>query len=160
MNKIIITLMLLFTMGSAQAQEVYHEILRLSKAAANDKRNDMESRKVNTFKVDALNYMVMKAREQMPDSTLTMLNYQAYALYDYVNLYVKKLGEAKSKRAKEHVLQLFRQASVDNPRYYDNDKKVSDAYLFNENFITNFSLDTNWIAAIEQVRKQLRKEGL
>ena len=56
---------------NTNAQEVYKEILNISEKAANDKTKDIETRKIATFKVDELKYMVMKTRELMPDTPLT-----------------------------------------------------------------------------------------
>ena len=53
---------------STNAQEVYKEILNISEKAANDKTKDIETRKIATFKVDELKYMVMKTRELMPET--------------------------------------------------------------------------------------------
>ena len=95
---IIILLMALTMTQGAHSQGVYKEIMKLSQDVANDESKDLQTRKVATFKVDALVYMAMKMNEVMPDSTVKTLDYEAYAMYDFVNLYIKKLGEAKKKR--------------------------------------------------------------
>ena len=81
MKKIIIAL-LMFSLStiSANAQQVYQEVYRLSKKIADSTQLDIETRKIATFKVDALEYMAMKAAEVMPDSSMSMLDRQAYAL--------------------------------------------------------------------------------
>ena len=104
MKRILFILILLCGWSiSLSAQEVYQEIMRLSKKVAEDKSKDLETRKVATFKVDELKYMAMKTRELMPDSTVRVLDVQAYAMYDFVNLFLRRLGEAKKKSAKEAV---------------------------------------------------------
>lgn len=161
MKKLLLTLAIaLCTQLTAGAQEVYKEILKLSEAVANDKQKDIEARKIATFKVDELNYMAMKTRELMPDSTLSVLNYQAYAMYEYVNLCVKKLAEAKKKKEKETMLEIFRTASIQNPRFHDMDLDLVESYYRRKDYITQFSLDTDWINALAQVRQELRDKGL
>ena len=139
---------------------MYHEILKLSEKVANDKSKDLQTRKVATFKVDELKYMAMKMRELMPDSTVTLLDNQAYAMYDFVNLYVKKLSEAKSKKDKALILDIFKSASIQNPWFNDMDLDLIEGYIRSEGYITSFSLDTNWMKAVEQARGELRRRGL
>ncbi|WP_234397171.1 hypothetical protein [Hoylesella saccharolytica] len=113
MKRILFILILLCGWGvSLSAQEIYQEIMRLSKKVAEDKSKDLETRKVATFKVDELKYMAMKTRELMPDSTVRVLDVQAYAMYDFVNLFLRRLGEAKKKSAKEAVIARFRAAQL------------------------------------------------
>lgn len=161
MKKLLIVLSLVaISTISVQAQDVYKEILNISEKVANDKTKDTETRKIATFKVDELKYMAMKVRELMPDSTVTIIDQQAYAMYDFINLYTKKLGEAKNKKNKETILDIFKTASIQNPWFNDMDLDLVESYIRNDGYITSFSLDTNWLKAIEQARTELRKRGL
>ena len=155
MKRILFILILLCGWGiSLSAQEVYQEIMRLSKKVAEDKTKDLETRKVATFKVDELKYMVMKMRELMPDSTVRVLDVQAYAMYDFVNLFLQRLGEAKKKSAKEAVIARFRTASINNSRFNDMDRDLVLSYYDNSNYLTRFSLDTDWVKALVEIRSQ------
>ena len=161
MKKLLFMLLItLATTQNAKCQEVYKEILRLSTNVANDKSKGLQNRKIATFKVDALNYMAMKMNEVMPDSTVRTLDVEAYALYDFVNLYINKISEAKTKKAKADIIGLFKSASLQNPRFNDMDLDLVEAYIKNEGYLTKFSLDTNWSKALEQARTELRKRGL
>jgi hypothetical protein len=135
------------------AQNVYNEILRLSKAVANDTTKDVETRKIATFKVDELNYMAMKSNEVMPDSTVRMLDYQAYAMYDFINLYIDRLSKAKRDAEKEVIRVQFKNASINNSRFNDMDKDLVLSYYNRNDYLTQFSLDTDWVKAIEEIRK-------
>lgn len=158
----LITIMAVLAMftANAGAQKVYQEIMKLSEKVANDKSKDIGSRKIATFKVDELNYMAMKTKELMPDSSVTVLDNQAYAMYDFVNLYVKKLTEAKTKKDKGVIISLFKNASLQNPRFNDMDLELVESYIRTQGYVTKFSLDTDWIKAIEQVRTELRSRKL
>lgn len=161
MKRMIIILLMALTMTQgAYSQKVYKEIMKLSQDVVNDESKDLQTRKVATFKVDALVYMAMKMNEVMPDSTVKALDYEAYAMYDFVNLYIKKLGEAKNKKAKAEVGELFKTASLQNPRFNDMDLDLVEAYIRTEGYITKFSLDTYWTKALEQARTELRAKGL
>ena len=155
MKRILFILILLCGWGiSLSAQEVYQEIMRLSKKVAEDKSKDLETRKVATFKVDELKYMAMKTRELMPDSTVRVLDVQAYAMYDFVNLFLRRLGEAKKKSAKEAVIARFRAVSINNSRFNDMDHDLVLSYYNNSNYLTRFSLDTDWVKALAEIRSQ------
>ena len=155
MKRILFILILLCGWSiSLSAQEVYQEIMRLSKKVAEDKSKDLETRKVATFKVDELKYMAMKTRELMPDSTVRVLDVQAYAMYDFINLFLRRLGEAKKKSAKEAVIARFRTASINNSRFNDMDRDLVLSYYDNSNYLTRFSLDTDWVKALAEIRSQ------
>jgi hypothetical protein len=155
MKKTLLITMLCCCMTSTQivAQNVYNEILRLSKAVANDTTKDVETRKIATFKVDELNYMAMKSNEVMPDSTVRMLDYQAYAMYDFINLYIDRLSKAKRDAEKEVIRVQFKNASINNSRFNDMDKDLVLSYYNRNDYLTQFSLDTDWVKAIEEIRK-------
>ncbi len=141
---ILIAVLFCMTVTSATAQEVYNEIYRISAKVADSTELNIESRKIATFKVDALKYMAMRAAEQMPDSSAYMLDKQAYAMYDFVNYYLSRLSAASKDKQKEVVKAVFKEASINNSRYHDMDKDLVLSYYNNDNFITQFSLDTDW----------------
>lgn len=137
--------------ATVQAQEVYSEVYKLSKKVADSVQLDVETRKIATFKVDALEYMAYKAAEQMPDSSMHMLDRQAYALYDFINFYLQKLSTAQKKTDKDIIIATFRNASLNNSWFFDEDKQLVLSYYNNENYMTPFSLDTNWEKANNEV---------
>lgn len=147
------------TATGVQAQNVYKEVLRMAEKAVADKSKTVETRKINLFKKDALNYMAMKTHEAMPDSSVTVLDYQAFALYEYVSLYVSKLGKTDKKKEKAAILDIFKNASVNNPRFFDMDKPLVLSYYGNDNYLTQFSLDTDWVKALAEARRVLRESG-
>ena len=151
MKKIIIAL-LMFSLStiSANAQQVYQEVYRLSKKIADSTQLDIETRKIATFKVDALEYMAMKAAEVMPDSSMSMLDRQAYALYDFIDTFTRRLAKA-SKSQKDAVVAIYRNASINNPWFNDEDTELVWSYYNNPNYVTQFSLDTDWQKADETV---------
>lgn len=135
----------------AKAQDVYKEILQTSTKVATDRANDMETRKIATFKVDALKYLLMKTNELMPDSNMHMVDVQAYAMYRFVNDYVESLSKANKKKDKELIMTIYKEATIHNPRFNDMDKELILAYYNNDNFLTQFSLDCDWEKALKEV---------
>lgn len=140
-----------------QAQQIYNEVTRMQKmflSVKQDKSKSMDERKVASFKWDAIEYMLYKAKD---DSTFTEkeLGEQTYAMTDFVNLFVKRLSEAgNNKNKKEIVLQRFKNASINNSLFNDMDKDLVLAYYNSDKFITQFSLDTNWINALAVIRSK------
>jgi hypothetical protein len=164
MKKIIMMAVLLcMTTVTVKAQDVFYEILRTSKAVAEDKSKDIETRKIATFKYDELSYMAMKVRDDVLrdttdleffNQTVKMLNEQSYAMHEFLTLYMKRLTSTKKKTERDIIITVFRDASINNPLFNDLDKELVLAYYNNDNFITQFSLDTDWIKALEEVKKR------
>ena len=80
----------------------------------------------------------------------------AYYMYDFVNLYLKNYAKAGTDKDKNRIKKIFRDASINNPLYGDKDDEVVLAYYNREDYPTQFSLDTNWIAALEEVKRELK----
>lgn len=160
----IVALLCMITL-SAGAQDVFNDIYKTAAQIAQDKTNALEDRKFNTFKMDALSYMKTKTLDGMmarsrelgdtiPDKTIERLNYQAYAMYTFLNLYLKRLSKADTVKSMANVKKKFKDASLNNPYYNDEDKDLVNAYVDNKDFNTPFSLDTDWLKALDEVRKK------
>jgi len=160
MKKIITLILLLATLTTtASAQKVYNELLQKAKATVSDpKTNDM-NRQICQFKVDALDYMLLKMREQMPDSTVYFLDRQAYALNSFMSLYMQQLLNNRNQPAAYQVkiIKLFMDASYSNPLFFDSDKELTLAYFADGKNLTRFSLDTDWRRALIAVDSELKK---
>ena len=164
MKKIrMMAVLLCMTTVTVKAQDVFYEILRTSKAVAEDKSKDIETRKIATFKYDELSYMAMKVRDDVLrdttdleffNQTVKMLNEQSYAMHEFLTLYMKRLTSTKKKTERDIIITVFRDASINNPLFNDLDKELVLAYYNNDNYITQFSLDTDWIKALEAVKKR------
>lgn len=155
MKKLLLCL-LLCTMGAtAYSQDIYNEVKKLkrqSETTMNDTTLNIETRKIACFKNDALYYLIDKAGD---DNTFTeyQLGVQANAMIDFVNLFVKRLSEVKKKQDKELILAKYRAATIQNALFNDMDKDIVYGYVDNENYLTQFSLDTDWVKALEEVKK-------
>lgn len=154
MKKIFITLMLFcsFAMQSS-AQEIYEEvknILAAYETEKNDTLKNIELRKIATFKYDAIYYMLLKTEGE----TERELGTQVASMIDFVNLYLERINDTrKNKKNKELTLAKFKTASLEHARYNDTDKETVYAYVDHPNFITQFSLDTDWVKALEAVQQ-------
>ncbi|MBQ1799538.1 MAG: hypothetical protein II011_02160 [Prevotella sp.] len=161
MRKLLFVAAFLCMSLTIQAQDVFNELLSSSLKVAENTQNDIETRKVATFKYDELCYMKQKLLpEVLKDTTnlvvfnkvIDLLNQQSYAMYQFINLFVEKLASGKKKK-QEVVLTVFKNASINNPLFNDEDTELVHAYYNNDNYLTQFSLDTDWIKALEEVKK-------
>lgn len=160
MKRIFLSLLLMTALtASVSAQEIYTEIRKMAQEVLSNPNANELSRKTNQFKLDALDYMAIKMREQMPDSTAAFLDSQALALYNYTNLFIATLAENKAQPAAFQVklIELFMDASYSNPLFYDTDKTLVLAYYSDGNSFTRFSLDTDWRRAFAAATYQLKK---
>ena len=59
----------------------------------------------------------------------------------------------KKKNHRDIIMSRFKKVTIENALFNDMDKDIIYAYDDNDNFITQFSLDTNWVKALEEVRR-------
>lgn len=156
MKRIItIAIMLLTLAASAPAQEIFNEVNAIMKKMENIKYNKSRSlseRKIATFKYDAIYYLIYKGAETEGYNE-QQLGEQVSAMIDFVDLYLLQLGKESKKSKREVVLALFKKLSLENSLFQDMDKDLVWGYVDNSNFLTQFSLDTNWQEALAQAQK-------
>lgn len=139
---------------NAASQEIYKEVNRImhqAEAIKNDAKRNLEERKIATFKADAIFYLISKAAQNEHFTELE-LGKQTNAMIDFVNSFVKRLSRSSKKRDKEILMARFKNATIQNPLFNDQEKEVTYAYVDNEKFITQFSIDTDWVKALNAVR--------
>ena len=159
MKRILFTLTFLAMLAGVSAQEAYNEAIRMAKEVADDTSKPLEERKVATFKKDALYYLGSQSYKLTPDSSVTMLDMQALALFQFINLFygTYKMSPKKDRPA---LIQRFKDVSLAHPRFHDPNKEYVLAYITTPGYITQFSLDTDWVGAFNEMRnkmKELRK---
>ncbi len=147
MKKFFVSMMLAFlSFADIAAQDVYNEIReKATEQIGNPLVNDVV-KQINRFKVDALDYMLIKMREQMPDSSATFLDKQALAMNNFVSLYLNKVLEYRTMPQAQQVkiLKAFMDASYSNSLFNDPDNELTLGYYVNDDCLTRFSLDTDW----------------
>ena len=152
---LLLLIMACFTVSAANAQEIYKEVVRLKTNAEtlmNDTTKNMDARKVACFKNDALYYLIDKAADATDFSELE-LGKQANAMIEFVNTFIKRLSQEKKKKDKNIILATYKNATTSNPLFNDPEKEVTYGYVDNEKYITQFSLDTDWVKALQTIKK-------
>lgn len=160
MKKTLFTLTLSLLTLSATAQDVYNQIKEKAQTVAADPAANPVVRQLSRFKVDELGYLAMKMKECMPDSSVTFLDHQAYAMNTFLSLYLSTVLKASTQPQafQLKVLQLFMDASYSNPLFNDPDREVTLSYFSRSDSLTRFSLDTDWRRAIAAAMAELKKE--
>ena len=153
-RKLLLIVVLLTSMLNVSAQHAYNEAIRKAKTVAEDRTKNLEERKIAAFKREALYYMGSQAYKQMPDSSVTMLDNQALALYQFINLYTNCLLNCQ-KKERADIMDLFTGISLAHPKFHDPNKEYVLAYITNQGYLTRFSLDTDWVAAYNEAKKRL-----
>ena len=158
MKKILIVLMLFIGMN-AQAQDVYNELRQKNKELIENPQTNELVRHISQFKFDALNYLAIKMKEEMPDSSVIFLDQQALAMNQYVTFYIKKLVEFNEmpQALQTEMTKMFMDTTLNTPLFRDKDKELTLSYYNNGESLTRFSLDTDWIKAYETIEKMMER---
>lgn len=155
MKKIIMLLMFCCSFAvQASAQEIMEEVKNIMdgyEKVKNDTSKDLEIRKIATFKWDAIYYMILQASDK-GHMTEPELGLQVNAMIEFVNQFLADMKDNRKRNQKEVTLAKYRAASLKNPLYGDTDKDACYAYVDHPNFLTQFSLDTDWVKALEAVK--------
>ena len=151
--KKLILLALLAIATTAQGQEAYNELRQKAKTTISNPNANAVVKQISQFKLDALNYVAMKMREVMPDSSATFLDKQAIAMDNFVNFYIEKLIESTKQPNVEQVkmIKMFMDASYSNPLFEDKDTELVLSYYNSADSMTRFSLDTDWRKAVAAI---------
>ncbi len=159
MKKLII-IMLLIACTTAQAQQVYNELRKKAQTTVSDPQANSLVKQISQFKLDALNYLAIKMREDMPDSTVVFLDKQAMAMDNFVNFYVEKLIESTQQpnAVQVKMIKMFMDVSYSNPLFKDSDKELVLSYYNRADCLTRFSLDTDWCKAVAAIAYLYKKE--
>ncbi len=165
----LVIILLITTLGvKAQEQERVHEqIFKAEYKIATNKNEDPEIRKIASFKVDAISYLKSKTlaeltqnSKQLTSKQIDHINKQldtmAYNMHEFVELFRAVYNKMDGAGAKENIIYLFRKASLQNPLYKDTDTNLIHAYSDRNDYITQFSLDTNWVKALKQIKERLK----
>lgn len=161
MKKLFALILLAGSYATINAQEVFTEIKNMAQRQIDAPGTSTVVKDMNRFKVDALNYLGMKMKEQMPDSSATYLDNQAYALHNFIILYTKtmKMRVNEPKNAQLANIKMFIDASIENPLFANKeDLDYVMSYVKNASSPIRFSLDTNWVKAYLVVADRLKKK--
>jgi hypothetical protein len=159
MKKFLLSLLLFLSVSTTlSAQEIFTEIRRNAQAKVNDPTAELLVRKFSMFKLDALNYLAIKMKEEFPDSSATLLDKEALSLNVFITNYTRSLIESKNMPAnhQKKIIRAYMDASYSNPLFNDKDTELVLSYFNDSKSITRFSLDTDWRRAVLAAKAALK----
>lgn len=160
MKRFVFIMFAMLTMAtSSSAQEIYYEIKHKAQANVSDPSTNALIKQFSLFKIEALNYLAIKMKEEMPDSSALLLDKEALALNTFLTIYTNALVE-NSQMPPAHqkkVISAFMDASYENPLFNDPDKELVLAFFRNGESLTRFSLDTDWRRAVLAAQEAMRR---
>lgn len=156
MKKWILSAALLISTAGVQAQEIFNTLLEKSSQVVNTNDVNDYNTKINYFYFTALNYMKTQAKPQ-DAAQYKILDEQALAMQSYVTDFVAWISKTKDEDLRRKGIEVFVKASTEHPFFKDKDTETTESFINDTNYITPFSLDTDWIAAHQAVNKELKK---
>lgn len=135
---------------TTQAQDIYLEIKQSAQDNVNNPATNELVKAFSSFKIDALDYMAIKMKEVIPDSSATFLDKEALSLNIFLTKYTTALLANSEQPANYQlkIIKAFMDASYSNPLFNDPDQELTLSYFNNGNSLTRFSLDTDWRRAV------------
>lgn len=149
MKKILlIALMALTATIGAQAQDesLYEKVYKDASEKVNDPNSSVETIEINQFKVTALNYLAQQVESRKLQKDSYFYDCQAVNLKCFVDEFIINVTKARSISSEKRlqVIGIYREASLKNPLFGDNDQDRTYCYVNDTKTYTPFSLDTNW----------------
>lgn len=160
--KIILNILLLLVCSiyTAKAQEVYNYVLNNATRTVNNPIANFTQTQIAQFKRTALVYLKDKAYQETDTIPSLFLDTQAYYLSEFVELYIEDVLKSKRMSTEERnkrVL-IFTDASISNPLFNDADQETVLSFIKSGGeAITPFSLDTDWEKAFYAAKSQIKK---
>ena len=156
----IITMICLIVAGYAQvsAQQLYKKVFDNAIAVVNNAKSTDEQIQINQFKVTALNYMTSQVRKSGKEQDSYFYDSQAVNLASFITDFETNVMKARamSTAKRLQVIEIYRNASLSNPLFKDEDKDKVYCYVNDKTTYTPFSLDTDWEKAYEAFKQIIK----
>jgi hypothetical protein len=156
MKKLIIMTLLMMGTCTMQAQEVYDYLLDKSEQIIDNPQSKDFDLKIAQFKVTAMRYFRKHIIQQEGSISSTWLDAQALALNEFVTNYLIELSQnslATEKVRKELVMK-YCNASENHAMFKKVDAEEAELFIYDKGGYTPFSLNTNWVEALEETKKK------
>lgn len=159
MKKILFTAFLATcTMLQVNAQNLYKTVYNSAVKIVNNPNSSQEQIDINQFEVTVLNYLNAQVQKRALVKDTYFYDSQAVNLKSFVDdfiYYVTKARAISTEKRKE-VIACYREASLNNPLFNDNDKERVYCYVNDTKTFTPFSLDTDWEKAYDQATANIK----
>ena len=159
MKQIILTLILTVGVSAAMnAQTLYKKVHDNATAVVNNVASNDQQIQINQFKVTALNYISNQVQKRNQKRDSYFFDAQAVSLASFITEFETNIIKARAISTEKRlaVIKCYRDASLQNPLFGDNDKETTLCYVNDKQTYTPFSLDTDWEKAYAQAEKEIK----
>lgn len=160
MKKIIMTILVsVLALGSLQAQSLYKKVFDNAVAVVNDAAANDQQIQVNQFKITALNYISNQVTKRKEEKNAYFYDSQAVNMASFITDFETNIIKARAISTEKRlaVIACYRDASLQNPLFGDQDKETTLVYVNDKQTYTPFSLDTNWEKAYDQASAKIKE---
>jgi len=160
MKKIIMTILVsVVALGSLQAQSLYKKVYDNAVAVVNDAAANDQQIQVNQFKITALNYMSNQVTKRNQTRNSYFYDSQAVNMASFITDFETYIIKARTISTEKRlaVIACYRDASLQNPLFGDQDKETTLVYVNDKQTYTPFSLDTDWEKAYDQASAKIKE---
>ncbi|MBR1594433.1 MAG: hypothetical protein IJ692_05220 [Alloprevotella sp.] len=153
---LLLALILASSCPALQAQEVFIRVRQSSQRAAQAPGNGYVQREVARFQLEALDFLESEGVKNVQEQILTdFLDTQAYFLSRFVSTFCEDVLTRRRitpEKAEERV-RIFQISSEEHPLFFSVEAPNAEEFLLDADSFTPFSLNTDWKAAFESLRK-------
>lgn len=146
-------------LGSLQAQSLYKKVYDNAVAVVNDAAANDQQIQVNQFKITALNYMSNQVTKRNQTRNSYFYDSQAVNMASFITDFETYIIKARTISTEKRlaVIGCYRDASLQNPLFNDQDKETTLVYVNDKQTYTPFSLDTDWEKAYDQASAKIKE---
>lgn len=146
-------------LGSLQAQSLYKKVYDNAVAVVNDAAANDQQIQVNQFKITALNYMSNQVTKRNQTRNSYFYDSQAVNMASFITDFETYIIKARTISTEKRlaVIGCYRDASLQNPLFGDQDKETTLVYVNDKQTYTPFSLDTDWEKAYDQASAKIKE---
>lgn len=153
---LIIAIFMATAVGNAKAQEIFDYLLDKSEQVINNPESDEFDQKVAQFKFTAMRYFRKNIIQQEGSVSSGWLDEQALALNEFVTNYLMELSQNSNadEKARKAIVLRYCRASLNHAMFKKADKEETDVFIRSKGGYTPFCLNTNWVEALAETKKQ------
>jgi len=159
MKQVFLTLLLaVVSVSIASAQSLYKKVFDNATSVVNNAASNDQQIQINQYKVTVLNYISNQVKKRKLTKDSYFYDSQAVNLASFITDFETNVIKARaiSTEKRLEVIKIYRDASLQNPLFGDDDKEVTYVYVNDKQTYTPFSLDTDWEKAYAQATEKIK----
>lgn len=152
------TIIAAVSFATANAQNLYKKVFDNAISVVNNAASNDQQIQINQYKITALNYISNQVKKRKLEKNSYFYDSQAVNLASFITDFETAIIKARaiSTEKRLEVLACYRDASLSNPLFGDDDKETTYVYVNDKQTYTPFSLDTDWEKAYDQATEKMK----